>query len=213
MHPISPSPFPCAALSAGILLLGYGLVEVPRHMWKSSPEQASKWCAHRAGRHAAAVMSETKELEAVVNVICANQRQMSRRDPLRPYMDVIAAFAEAESPVKPSAYLQRSSSTVEQLSAEDLEYNYDLRGLADLRRRLMRAVANYATATTQYRSAINEVRARSGFGGWGRLASVVRRQEAWLSGCESVCVSIGQGQRQWYSMVQATTLARHSADL
>ncbi len=35
-------------------------------------------------------------------MICANQRQMPRRDPLRPYMDVIAEFAERESPVKPS---------------------------------------------------------------------------------------------------------------
>jgi hypothetical protein len=38
-----------------------------------------------------------------VTIICANEKQMPRRDPLRPYMEVIAAFAEAESPVKPSA--------------------------------------------------------------------------------------------------------------
>lgn len=72
-------------LVAGILLLGYSLVEVPRHMWKSRPEQLLKWCAHRAGRHAEAVMAELKELETVVHVICANQKQMSRRDPLRRY--------------------------------------------------------------------------------------------------------------------------------
>jgi hypothetical protein len=48
------------------------------------------------------VLKATVELEAVVTIICANQRQMPRRDPLRPYMDVIAEHAENESPVKPS---------------------------------------------------------------------------------------------------------------
>jgi len=34
-------------LSVGILLMGYGLVEIPRGMWKSDPTQLLKWCAHR----------------------------------------------------------------------------------------------------------------------------------------------------------------------
>jgi hypothetical protein len=35
------------ALSVGLLLMGYGLVEIPRETWKSEPEQMLKWCAHR----------------------------------------------------------------------------------------------------------------------------------------------------------------------
>ena len=35
------------ALSVGLLLMGYGLVEIPRETWKSGPEQLLKWCAHR----------------------------------------------------------------------------------------------------------------------------------------------------------------------
>jgi hypothetical protein len=35
------------ALSVGLLLMGYGLVEIPRETWRSRPEQLLKWCAHR----------------------------------------------------------------------------------------------------------------------------------------------------------------------
>lgn len=35
------------ALSVGLLLMGYGLVEIPRETWKGRPEQLLKWCAHR----------------------------------------------------------------------------------------------------------------------------------------------------------------------
>lgn len=35
------------ALSVGIILMGYGLVELPRELWKSDPNHLLKWCAHR----------------------------------------------------------------------------------------------------------------------------------------------------------------------
>jgi hypothetical protein len=35
------------ALSVGLLLMGFGLVEIPRELWKSQPEQLLKWLAHR----------------------------------------------------------------------------------------------------------------------------------------------------------------------
>lgn len=140
-------------LSVGILLLGYGLVEIPRHMWKSEPEQMYKWAAHRAGRLAESVIKTTQELEAVVTVICANQRQMSRRDPLRPLMEKITDYAEKESPVKPST-IQQCGVDVDSLSADDLEYNYDTSGLAQLRRRLFQAISEYHGAHTQYEAAI-----------------------------------------------------------
>jgi hypothetical protein len=48
----------------------------------------------------------------VVTIICANQRQMPRRDPLRPFMEVIAEEAERESPVKPSQVCAREGCVV-----------------------------------------------------------------------------------------------------
>ena len=90
------------ALSVGLLLLGYGLVEIPRETYKGRPEQLLKWYAHRTGRFAGGVLRATRELETVVTITVANERQMPRRDPLRPYMEVIAAAAERDSPVTPS---------------------------------------------------------------------------------------------------------------
>ena len=58
--------------------------------------------APRSGKYAENVMKSTLELDTVVTIIYANQRQMRRSDPLKPYMDIIADFAEKESPVKPS---------------------------------------------------------------------------------------------------------------
>jgi hypothetical protein len=50
--------------------------------------------------------------------------------------------SEKQSPIKPSEVAQQNID-IEGLSAEDLEYNYDQKGLADLRRRMMYAVADY----------------------------------------------------------------------
>lgn len=46
--------------------------------------------ARRAGRFAVEVVKTTNELESVVTIIVANDKQMPRRDPLRPLMEVRA---------------------------------------------------------------------------------------------------------------------------
>ncbi|KAI8464460.1 MAG: LMBR1-like membrane protein-domain-containing protein, partial [Monoraphidium minutum] len=143
------------ALSVGLLLMGFGLVEIPREAWKSGPEQRVKWLAHRTGRFAAEVLRTTAELEAVVTIICANEKQMPRRDPLRPYMDTISEFAEAESPVKPSQVSGRTLD-IERFAADDLEYNFDVGGLAALRRRLAAAIHNYKGARAQYEEVVTQ---------------------------------------------------------
>ena len=146
-------------------------------------------------------MRSTTELETVVTIICANERQMRRSDVLRPFMEIIASelggrgivggggmvgwkrcgcahrwaisplpklpwppapvppsppalaspsdpsasshscSTEKGSPIKPSD--PQRTVDIEGLEAEDLEYNYDQKGLAELRRRMKDAVANY----------------------------------------------------------------------
>ena len=41
-----------------------------------------------------ALMRSTSELETVVTIIHANERQMRRHDPLRKYMDIIVEHVE-----------------------------------------------------------------------------------------------------------------------
>ncbi|KAG2481922.1 hypothetical protein HYH03_019121 [Edaphochlamys debaryana] len=153
-----------AGLIVSIILLGYGLVEIPRRMWKADPERQLKWCAHRAGKYAEKVMKSTAELETVVTIIAANERQMRRHDPLRKYMDIIVEHVEKESPIKPSDLAARSAAAgrpgggidIESMNAEDLEYNYDVPGLAALRRRMFYAISTYNGDRAQYEEVMLE---------------------------------------------------------
>lgn len=52
--------------------------------------------ARRAGRFAVEVVKTTNELESVVTIIVANDKQMPRRDPLRPLMEVRAVARPLE---------------------------------------------------------------------------------------------------------------------
>lgn len=47
----------------------------------------------RCGKCAEAVMKSTGELETVITIVYANQRQMRRHDVLRKYMDVVSDYA------------------------------------------------------------------------------------------------------------------------
>ncbi|GLC39990.1 hypothetical protein PLESTB_000120900 [Pleodorina starrii] len=151
-------------LIASIILLGYGLVEIPRNLWKADPERQLKWCAHRAGKYAEKVMKSTAELETVVTIIAANERQMRRHDPLRKYMDIIVEHVEKESPIKPSDLIARGTASgrssgiidIESMNAEDLEYNYDVAGLAALRRRMFYAISTYKGDRAQYEEVMLE---------------------------------------------------------
>jgi hypothetical protein len=75
--------------SASAWLALAGQCAVSTLCWSQHPTSV----ACRAGRFSEEVVRTTQELEAVVTIICANSRQMPRRDPLRPYMDVITNYA------------------------------------------------------------------------------------------------------------------------
>ncbi|KAK9807047.1 hypothetical protein WJX72_011975 [[Myrmecia] bisecta] len=144
-------------LVAVTFLLGYGLVEIPRHMWRNSePEFRLRYYCHKLGRHAAKLAAASAEVVAVVTVVEATSQPMPKRDPLRPYMDIIYATAEAESPIKPSQCPKddRGRVNLDDLTDQDLDYGCDEKGLAQLRVRMERANTRYAGLKAEYANAV-----------------------------------------------------------
>ncbi|KAK9828293.1 hypothetical protein WJX74_007473 [Apatococcus lobatus] len=139
------------------LLLSYGLVEIPRFVWKTSePEVRLRYCCHRIGRAAEKLEDAAFELIRVATVVEATSQPMPKRDPLRSYMDKIYQQASDMSPIKPSQCPKDEQGRVDldDLTDKDLDYGCDLHGLASLRQRLQRATDNYKGLNAEY---VNQV--------------------------------------------------------
>ncbi|KAK9868826.1 hypothetical protein WJX84_008007 [Apatococcus fuscideae] len=139
------------------LLLSYGLVEIPRFVWRTSePEVRLRYCCHRIGRAAEKLEDAAFELIRVATVVEATSQPMPKRDPLRPYMDQIYQQANEWSPIKPAQCPKDEQGRVDldDLTDKDLDYGCDLYGLASLRQRLRRATDNYKGLNAEY---INQV--------------------------------------------------------
>ena len=66
-----------------IALLGYGLVEIPRILWRRSfPEARLRWHYHRVGRAADALTDASDELERALAIVLATSQQVPRGDVL-----------------------------------------------------------------------------------------------------------------------------------
>ena len=117
-------------LVAVVALLGYGLVELPRVLWRRSfPETRLKWHLHRVGRAAHRLSDASKELERCLAVVLITSQQVPRADAsLREQADGLVGYADAASPVPLSA-LASSKIDVESLEERDLDYAGDAAGL------------------------------------------------------------------------------------
>ncbi|KAL0026350.1 hypothetical protein WJX79_001807 [Trebouxia sp. C0005] len=146
-------------LVAGVFLLGYGLVEIPRGMWnQANPEERLRSCSYRLGRCADTLEDAASELQSVITVVEATSQPMSRRDPMRPYMDIIYKYAQDKSPFKPSMVPRDGSGRVdlESLKDSELDYGCDQAGLAELRHRTRKAVHNYEGQFASYVNVVTE---------------------------------------------------------
>ncbi len=87
-------------LIAIMVLLGYGLVEIPRNVWRRSfPEARLRWHHYRVGKAAERLQTASHDLQRLLQVVQATSGPISRRDPLRRYMDIIVRFVEHYSPL------------------------------------------------------------------------------------------------------------------
>ena len=71
------------ALGAGLLLMGYGLVEIPREAWRARPEQLLQWSAHRRARVSARLPAPVR-VPATRARPCARARAHAAAAPAAP---------------------------------------------------------------------------------------------------------------------------------
>ncbi|KAL6780666.1 hypothetical protein ACKKBF_B12240 [Auxenochlorella protothecoides x Auxenochlorella symbiontica] len=134
-----------------IALLGYGLVEVPRTLWRRSfPESRLKWHYHRVGRSAEKLADASTELEKVLAIALATTQQIPRSDAhLRPLSDAVVKYLELYSPVH-FTVLGRPRVNIDLLDESDLDYASDEAGLARLRARCKAAIAHFVGCRGEY---------------------------------------------------------------
>ncbi|CAI5470865.1 unnamed protein product [Closterium sp. Yama58-4] len=130
------------ALITGALLLGYGLVEIPRGLWSHADlAERHKWLSVRVARAAQRLDQAHQELSTAIVIAQATSLQMPRHDPLRPMMEIIDAMASEDAGFKPSGG---------QIGENDMDYDADAKSMAALRRRLRNAQDNYSRCKTEY---------------------------------------------------------------
>lgn len=110
-------------LGAGIFLLAYGLVELPRRVWRKAEHRSHlDWCLARVGRKAERLEGTRAELDRVRAVVRSTAAGMSARDPLVALMERIARRTE-EGAGKAGGGAGRPD---EELGAEELDYGSDI---------------------------------------------------------------------------------------
>uniref|UniRef100_A0A0D9VLA3 LMBR1-like membrane protein n=1 Tax=Leersia perrieri TaxID=77586 RepID=A0A0D9VLA3_9ORYZ len=133
-------------LVTGAFLLGFGLSEIPRNIWKNADwTHRQKVLSHRVAKMAVKLDNAHQEYSNAIVVAQATSNQMSKRDLLRPYMDIIdkmlAEMLRDDPSFKPSGG---------RLGENDMDYDTDDKTMATLRRQLRRAHEEYYSEYMTY---------------------------------------------------------------
>lgn len=139
-------------LVTGAFLLGFGLSEIPRNIWKNADwSHRQKVLSHRVAKMAVKLDNAHKEYSNAIVVAQATSNQMSKRDLLRPYMDIIdnmlAQMLRDDPSFKPSGG---------RLGENDMDYDTDDKSMATLRRQLRRAHEEYYRCKSEYMTCVME---------------------------------------------------------
>ena len=145
-------------LVAVVLLLGAGLVGIPKQLWRAADARGSASLAYlRVGAAASRLSAAAAEARTVATVLAAASAATPRRDPLRAQVDGLCELAEQTAPFVPSRDAARDASgrvALEGLTDADLDAGGDERSLAALGRRLIRSTGAYGGAAAQYAAAV-----------------------------------------------------------
>uniref|UniRef100_A0A7N0T6U0 LMBR1-like membrane protein n=2 Tax=Kalanchoe fedtschenkoi TaxID=63787 RepID=A0A7N0T6U0_KALFE len=139
-------------LVTGVFLLGFGLSEIPRTIWKNAEwTTRQKVLSHKIAKMAVKLDNAHQELSNVIVVAQATSKQMPKRDPLRSYMDVIDNMLTQMFREDPSFKPQGG-----RLGENDMEYDTDEKSMATLRRNLRRAREDYYRCKSEYMTCVKE---------------------------------------------------------
>ncbi|XP_027163161.1 LMBR1 domain-containing protein 2 homolog [Coffea eugenioides] len=139
-------------LVTGAFLLGFGLIEIPRGIWKNADwTTRQKFLSHIVAKMAVKLDDAHQDFSNAIVVAQATSRQMSKRDPLRPYMSVIdkmlAQMLTEDSSFKPQGG---------RLGENDMDYDTDEKTMAALRRQLKKAREQYYRYKSEYMKYVTE---------------------------------------------------------
>ncbi|KAI3752886.1 hypothetical protein L2E82_24926 [Cichorium intybus] len=139
-------------LVTGAFLLGFGLSEIPKGIWVNADYNTrQKVLSHKVARMAVKVDDAHQDLSNAIVVAQATSKQMSKRDPLRPYMDIIDKMLVHMLTQDPSFKPQGG-----RLGENDMEYDTDEKSMATLRRQLRIAQGEYLRYKSEYMNFVTE---------------------------------------------------------
>ncbi|CAK9156168.1 unnamed protein product [Ilex paraguariensis] len=126
-------------LVTGAFLLGFGLSEIPKSIWRNADWiTRQKVLSHKIAKMALKLDDAHQELSNAIVVAQATSKQISKRDPLRPYMDIIDNMLVQMFKEDPS-FKPRGG----QLGENDMDYDTDEKSMATLRCNLRGAREEY----------------------------------------------------------------------
>uniref|UniRef100_A0ACD5ZL52 Uncharacterized protein n=1 Tax=Avena sativa TaxID=4498 RepID=A0ACD5ZL52_AVESA len=139
-------------LVTGAFLLGFGLSEIPRNIWKNADwTRRQKILSHIVAKMAVELDNAHQEYCNTIAVVQATSNQMSKRDPVRPYMDIIDNMLAQMLRDDPLFKLSGGK-----IVENDMDYDTDEKTMAALRRRLRRAHEEYCRCKSKYTTSVME---------------------------------------------------------
>lgn len=139
-------------LVTGAFLLGFGLSEIPKSCWKNADwTTRQKVLSHKIAKMAVKLDDAHQDLSNAIVVAQATSNQMSKRDPLRPYMNVIDDMLTQMFREDPFFKPQGG-----RLGENDMDYDTDEKSMATLRRHLRGAREEYYRYKSEYMTYVME---------------------------------------------------------
>ncbi|XP_012480016.1 uncharacterized protein LOC105795092 isoform X1 [Gossypium raimondii] len=139
-------------LVTGAFLLGFGLSEIPKGIWKNVDWTfRHKVLSHKVAKMAVKLDDAHQEFSSAIVVAQATLNQITNHDPLRPYMNIIDNILYQMLKEDPSFKPQGG-----RFGENDMDYNTDHKSMAMLRRRLRIAREEYCRYRSEYSSFVLE---------------------------------------------------------